>query len=62
MTLPCPEIWNSARNEGEECQRGLFGPDTDRPVQPHLVVDRIRRADCRRFGGGLDPHPTRLWS
>ena len=25
------EIWNSARNEVEERQRGLFGPDSDAP-------------------------------
>ena len=32
MTLPCLEIWNSARNEVEERQRGLFGPDSDAPL------------------------------
>ena len=32
------EIWNSARNEVEERQRGLFGPDTDAPFSRTLVV------------------------
>ena len=32
------EIWNSARNEVEERQRGLFGPDSDAPFSRTLVV------------------------
>ena len=32
------EIWQSPRNENEERQRGLFGPDTDAPFSRTLVV------------------------
>ena len=56
------EIWNSARNEVEERQRGLFGPDTDGPFSRTLVVTASGVPIAAGSVVASTLHPTRLWS
>ena len=56
------EIWNSARNEVEERQRGLFGPDTDAPFSRTLVVTASGVPVAAGTVVASLLHPTRLWS
>ena len=56
------EIWNSARNEVEERQRGLFGPDTDAPFSRTLVVTASGVPIAAGSVVASTLHPTRLWS
>ena len=56
------EIWNSARNEVEERQRGLFGPDTDAPFSRTLVVTVSGVPVAAGTVVASLLHPTRLWS
>lgn len=56
------EIWQAPRNEYEEQQRALFGPDTDGPFSRTLVVTASGVPIAAGSVVASTLHPTRLWS